>query len=164
MYCNKLLLKKLQNLHIELRTFILTIYFPGPVVNLPHAKDIGFLAYPSAHYMTTANTKVRFDKVDRNDGQGYNVKTGIFTSPVAGMYHFFWNLLSADTREYTVDLVLNGNQKIRNHAASRQHVTPSGSVYLRLKVGDQVYLQAAHSGGKINSGRYSTFGGELIRY
>ena len=107
---------------------------------------------------------MRFDKVDRNDGYGYSVKTGIFSAPVAGMYHFFWNILTASAAHCTVDLMLNGHQRIRSHAGNRAYVTPSGSIYLRLKKGDQVYLQMDRTGAKFHAGRYCTFGGELIRY
>ena len=134
------------------------------MVNLPLTKDVGFLAYPYSAITTASNTKLRFDRIDRNDGQGYNVKTGIFSAPVAGMYHFFFNLLAETSGGSTVDLMLNGKSKMRSHATNRLHGTPSGSVYLRLKIGDQVYLQADRSGGKIHAGRYCTFGGELIRY
>ena len=140
--------------------------FSGPVINLPHTKDVGFMVYPSAHITTTANAKLQFDRVDRNDGQGYSVKTGIFSAPVAGMYHLFWNFLSTSSGSHcSFDLKLNGNGKIYSHLTSgRNHDTASGSIYLRLKRGDQVYIQAANSGGRVHSGRWSTFGGELIRY
>ena len=140
------------------------IFFPGPVVNLPLTKDVGFLVYPSGYFITAQNAKLKFDREDRNDGQGYSVKTRIFSAPLAGMYHFFWNLLSDSTSAFRVDLMLNGNVKSHSYAGRRQFTTPSGSVYLRLKKGDQVYLQAGQSGGKVHASRYSTFGGELIRY
>ena len=118
----------------------------------------------SKHTATGKNAKVQFDRVDRNDGQGYSVKTGIFTSPVAGMYHFFWNILSASSGEYTVELIMNGQIKISSHAAGRAYATPSASIYLRMKKGDEVYLRTDRSGGMVHSQKYSTFGGELIRY
>ena len=135
------------------------------MVNIPHTKDVGFLVFPLAHYTTTANAKLQFDKVDRNDGQGFNIKTGIFTSPVAGMYHFFWNFLSLSGSHCTITLLQDGKLKLRSRlTANRLYETPSGSIYLRLKKGEHVYLQANGAGGKFHYGRYSTFGGELIRY
>ena len=134
------------------------------MVNPPLTKDVGFLVYPSGFITTVKNSKVKFDKVDRNDGQGYSEKTGIFSAPVAGMYHFFWNLLSYGGRTNRIHLMLNGETKVISVViAKKMWVTPSGSVYLRLKKDDQVYLQADDSGGKYQLGRFTTFGGELIR-
>ena len=124
------------------------------------------MAYPSSDITTSSGAKLQFNRVDRNDGQGYNVSTGVFTAPVAGMYHFYWSLLFYNGGDVTIMFKLNGTQKVYSHRDTRDgtHSSTSGSIYLRLKVGDQVYLEAAGSGGKIHSGRVSTFGGELIRH
>ena len=124
------------------------------------------MAYPSNEITTTAKAKLKFNQVDKNDGQGYNVSTGVFTAPVAGMYHFYWSLLFYYGGDVTIDFKLNGTEKVRSYRNTDDGDTSStsGSIYLRLKVGDQVYLEADRAGGKIHNGRFSTFGGELIRH
>ena len=123
------------------------------------------MAYPVGVITTTANGKLNFNRIDRNDGQGYSASTGVFSAPVAGMYHFFWSLfLYGGTLR--IDFKLNGAEKVYSHRDTRDgtYSSTSGSIYLRLKVGDQVYLEADRDGGTIHPARYSTFGGELIRH
>ena len=123
------------------------------------------MAYPSNDITTTANGKLKFNQIDRNDGQGYSASTGVFSAPVAGMYHFYWSLLlySGNLR---IDFKLNGAVKVYSyrHPGDGRYSSTTGAIYLRLKVGDQVYLEASQSGGIINGDRFSTFGGELIRH
>ena len=124
------------------------------------------MAYPSHDITTITNAKIQFNRVDRNDGKGFNVNNGTFIAPVAGMYHFYWSLLFFSGKNVSIDFKLNGTEKVfsfRNTDDGIQSST-SGSIYLRLKVGDQVYLEADRSGGKINYERFSIFGGELIRH
>ena len=125
-----------------------------------------FTAYPSRTINTTANAKLQFDRIDRNDGQGYSLSTGVFTAPVAGMYHFYWSLLFILGGNVDIKFMLNGTRKVRSCRATvdGEISSTSGSIYLRLKVGDQVYLEADRDGGRVDSNRYSTFGGELIRH
>ena len=124
------------------------------------------MAYPSSRITTTGGGKLQFNRVDRNDGQGYSVSTGVFTVPVAGMYHFYWSLLFYNGGHVTIYFKLNGTLKVRSYRYTDDGTfsSTSGSIYLRLKVGDQVYLEAGQSGGMIHGSRYSTFGGELIRH
>ena len=124
------------------------------------------MAYPSNFITTTRGAKLQLNRVDRNDGRGYSASTGVFSAPVAGMYHFFWSLLFMSGKHVTIDFKLNGTEKVRSYRDTRDgyYSSTSGSIYLRLKVGDQVYLEADRDGGRIHYGRYSTFGGELIRH
>ena len=124
------------------------------------------MVYPSSYITTSSGAKLKFNQVDRNDGQGYKVSTGVFTAPVAGMYHFYWSLLFYSGGHVTIDFKLNGTEKVRSYRDTDGGTfsSTSGSIYLRLKVGDQVYLEADGSGGRVNGGRVSTFGGELIRH
>ena len=122
------------------------------------------MAYPSYHIATTRGAKLVFDRVDRNDGRGYSTNNGVFTAPVAGMYYFFWSLLYYNGGDVTIEFMLNGTKKVYSHATDVTYSHPSGSIYLRLKVGDRVYLEADSSGGYVHSERFSTFGGELIRH
>ena len=126
--------------------------------------DIGFMAYPSYNMSTNRGTKLWFDRVDRNDGGGYNVSNGIFTVPVAGVYHFFWNLDFYRGIYVIIAFMLNETKKVYSFATKMDYDQLSCSIYLRLKMGDRVYLEADSVGGYIRSERFSVFGGELIRH
>ena len=96
-------------------------------------------------------------------GNGYDTETGIFNAPVAGLYHFFWNILSMNgTKPCTIMLKHNGNLKLRSFIAPSEQQTSSGSIYLRLDSGDCVYLESQDAGGIIDDENYSSFGGELL--
>ena len=141
------------SLHVRLLVFICS-------------SDVGFMAYPSGYITTSSGAKLKFNLLDRNDGQGYKVNTGVFSAPVAGMYHFYWSLLFIRGKHVTIYFKLNGTRKVYSHRDTDDgtYSSTSGSIYLRLKIGDQVYLEADRDGGRIDYGRYSTFGGELIRH
>lgn len=39
-------------------------------------------------------TRIVFEIVDLNEGQGYNASTGIFTAPSGGIYVYDWTILA----------------------------------------------------------------------
>ena len=114
----------------------------GPVDSRVHTKDVGFLAYPSGHYTTTQNAIIRFDKMDTNEGRGYNPSSGKFAAPVEGMYHFYWSLLTFQSAVAELHLMLNGSQRLRSLLRTKYWDTATASIYLKLKKGDEVYLKA----------------------
>ena len=122
----------------------------------------------SSNFITTANGTIIFDDVGRNKGGGgYNNRTGVFTVPVTGVYHVYFSLLSEGGSESEIDLKFNEmpSAVIRTFiAASQKYHTPSASVYVRLNVGDKVYLKAFRSGAILDAVRYSSFGAQLIIY
>ena len=128
-------------------------------------QDVGFLAYISNYYTTSAGATIRFDKTDRNDGNGYDNSSGIFKVPVGGLYNVYWHTLPYAGKSCAIDLMVHGNEKLRSFAyLSQAYNTPTGFVNLRLAKGDKVYLKASDNGAKLKSGRYTTFGAELVRY
>ena len=133
---------------------------------IPTFTDVGFFAYTSGTFITTASQIIPFETVARNDGQGYNSTTSTFTAPVAGVYYFYWNILVYSSSGFGARLMQNGSEKIRHFykTSGWDSSNSGGSIYLRLKKGEKVYLKADKSGGKIAPNFYSYFGGELIRY
>ena len=129
-------------------------------------KDVGFLAYPKNNFNTTDREPVIFDGVIRNTGNGYDNRTGIFTVPVAGVYHIYFNLLADDEGVAAeIDILIN-NTIVPARAwieQSKYYWSASASAYARLSKADTVHLYAYHTGGIIYRKKYSTFGCELIK-
>ncbi|XP_060591453.1 collagen alpha-2(VIII) chain-like isoform X1 [Ruditapes philippinarum] len=68
--------------HDELRPEIATIKDKSLI------PIVGFNARLSSIGTVTARGRVVFDTVITNQGEGYNISTGIFTSPYTGLYFF----------------------------------------------------------------------------
>ena len=124
--------------------------------------DVGFVVYPLSAINTTLYGALKFDMIERNVGNGYNSSTGKFYAPMGGLYHFYFSLMGDQSGYVVIGLLKNYAYETR--AAISKNGTTSCSIYMRMQYGDNVYLEADRSGGKIHEGRYSTFGGELIRY
>ena len=127
----------------SIRKFNFSLY----VLVLIYSSDVGFMAYPSSIIITFYRGKLLFDQLDRNDGEGYNVSTGVFTAPMAGMYHFFWSLLFNRGENVAIAFELNATRKVLIYRDTEEgtYSSTSGSIYLRLTVGDQGYLLADQS-------------------
>jgi len=110
---------------------------------------------------------IHFDKAPVNEGGAFNLTSGIFTVPVAGIYHFDFSALKDSSEKYVyIDLQVNGDNVAL--AATQQSATGSRDVVslsasLRLAAGDRVNLY--HSGSSVlydNSAHWTHFSGWLV--
>lgn len=54
-----------------------------------HSRRISFSVYVKSNVLTLgAGQTIKYDAILRNDGNGYDNRTGVFTCPVAGTYMF----------------------------------------------------------------------------
>jgi len=112
-----------------------------------------------------------FSSVFLNSGNHYSNSTGVFTCPVAGIYHFSCTMLVDDNAStnstYYVDIRKNGNQVTRlgydfrpNTETNAYHPYLAGSVTFSAAASDEItiYMNAGgfHVGGEAN------FSGHLI--
>ncbi|XP_061198307.1 multimerin-1-like [Saccostrea echinata] len=105
-------------------------------------------------------TKVVFETVDLNEGQGYNASTGIFTAPYGGLYVFDWTTLAWEGQVAYTSLVVNGSYKSWNHCqdVSKTWLPCSKMTIARLNRRDKVWI-GVFSGPANMYKQYTSFSG-----
>ncbi|XP_062591761.1 complement C1q-like protein 4 [Saccostrea cucullata] len=93
------------------------------------------------------NAKVVFETVVLNEGNGYDAKSGIFTTPTSGIYVFDWTAAAPGARHAYTALRVNGIGKAWTncHYGGNKWMTCSKMVVLKLKKGDKVQI-VVHNG------------------
>ncbi|XP_062591707.1 multimerin-1-like [Saccostrea cucullata] len=106
-------------------------------------------------------TKVVFESVDLNEGQGYNASTGIFTAPYGGLYVFDWTTLAWQGQVAFTALAVNSSYKSWNHCHdinSKTWLPCSKMTVVRLNQGDKVWI-GVFSGPANMYRQYTSFSG-----
>nr|XP_034325206.1 uncharacterized protein LOC105348818 isoform X2 [Crassostrea gigas] len=105
--------------------------------------------------------RVVFETVDLNEGQGYNVSTGIFTAPSGGIYVFDWTTLAWIGQYAYTSLVVNDQFKSWNHChdgTSKTSLPCSKMTVVKLKRGDKVWIGVFGGPANMNQ-QYTSFSG-----
>ncbi|XP_053374384.1 complement C1q tumor necrosis factor-related protein 6-like [Mercenaria mercenaria] len=104
-----------------------------------------------------------------NEGNAYNVHTGVFTAPTNGVYLFTFAVENYDDHRIWVKIVVNGELRstVVIHPYPGYRTMGSNSVVLRLKAGESVWtaVDSAESGDSIEGSsqmRATTFSGVLL--
>ncbi|CAL1526605.1 unnamed protein product [Lymnaea stagnalis] len=128
-------------------------------------QEIAFSVGLSHHENLSANQKVVYDTVFANVGGAYDIKTGIFTCPTAGLYVFQFHALSHSSGNMWLELHQNYNYvaSIWGHI-DNEYSAAGNSVILRLAKDDQVFVVAADDTALYGTAQeiYGTFSGFLI--
>ncbi|XP_076079003.1 heavy metal-binding protein HIP-like [Mytilus galloprovincialis] len=82
----------------------------------------------------------KFDNVILNRGNGYDPKTGKFTAPKSGLYHFSFTIMSNGGSDLHMGVAKNGKYLISLYATKTHGDTGTANPVLELKEGDTVYL------------------------
>ncbi|KAL3886571.1 hypothetical protein ACJMK2_026556 [Sinanodonta woodiana] len=127
-------------------------------------RKAAFTAMFSYHPVSiTPGRSLLFDRVDYNEGNAYDAKTGIFTCPVSGTYFFFTNLISIyHTGPQETEIVLEGQGKGKTHAYNEEnHDQGSTAASLHCNAGQRVWVQAT-IGSQTWGEMFSSFTGVLL--
>ncbi|XP_017269115.1 eosinophil peroxidase [Kryptolebias marmoratus] len=110
--------------------------------------------------VSKAGTPISFVNVIYNDKDNYNSKTGYFTCEQPGIYEFEFNC-GIQQKSGSIDLLRNGDLVLHSFTTRRRgSITASGSIYIRLKKGDRVWLVASQGANRLTNDSYFT--GRLI--
>lgn len=137
-------------------------------------RSVHFYVFRKGNFVGPGGTPtLTFDEVQLNVGGAMNLKTGEFTAPVNGTYHFEFNCLKEenDPKKLSVylkvDRLESGTSSVvaSTHVANvSNHVSGSLTASLRLKSRDKVYLAIYGRGELFDNywARYTQFVGWLV--
>jgi len=158
------------------------------IVSLPHSYDmyfiVGFLRITkalrtptAAFYAYMSNNEnnpgrhhtIIFDHVIINYGNAYNRYTGIFTSPITGLYVFSYAITAYNGARIPVEIVKNAQVigSSLTYANSVYQHNAASTIVVQLSAGDSCFIRTSSSyspSGNIYSNAYvrSSFAGWLI--
>ncbi|XP_056599741.1 complement C1q tumor necrosis factor-related protein 6-like [Triplophysa dalaica] len=100
-----------------------------------------------------------------NQGNAYNPSTGIFRTPVKGVYFFTINGHSLSSKPLGLRLFKNEEQMVTvyNHPHENRFETATNSIALNLEEGDDVYVRLRENTWIFNNENdHTTFVGHLL--
>ncbi|CAG2240733.1 unnamed protein product [Mytilus edulis] len=130
---------------------------------LKKGETIAFSAYRASSQSLSTGTKVLFNQVWTNVGNGYQPRTGIFIAPHEGLYHFSAVVMSTNSAQLFLKMYHNKIATSGSDILGDGYKTGSFDVVLYLQERDEVYI--ASTGGYTiysDSDKYITFSGHSI--
>ncbi|KAK3590478.1 hypothetical protein CHS0354_015645 [Potamilus streckersoni] len=112
---------------------------------------------------------IRFPTTLLNDGNAYNIHTGIFTVPTDGTYLFIFSIVRFHPTQLVAKLVVDNSGKvdaIADPAHDGNEHQGTNAAILRLQKGQSVWVEAYHVEAEtlfsLPNERYCTFSGVLL--
>nr|CBX41721.1 putative C1q domain containing protein MgC1q72 [Mytilus galloprovincialis] len=124
-----------------------------------------FSVYRNSPQSLSSSTVVKFDRVWTNNLNGYDVSTGVFTVPVAGLYHFSAVVMSESDKQLFLNLWHNDSKTAGSLSSGNGYKTGTFDVVLDVKKGDRIYIRCRDNNAQkiySDTDNYSTFSGYLI--
>uniref|UniRef100_K1R4Q7 Collagen alpha-2(VIII) chain n=1 Tax=Magallana gigas TaxID=29159 RepID=K1R4Q7_MAGGI len=134
-------------------------------VNECKGKTIAFHAIlPSDVTNTPINTIIKFQKVQVNEGGGYNPATGKFTAPVDGVYSFSWTYHTNKGSVAYLGGYVDGTIRtyIGTYTQANTWQSQTGNLVIKLKKGSQFWVQTYLQTVQHLSGKYTFLSGYKI--
>ncbi|CAG2223530.1 C1QL [Mytilus edulis] len=126
-------------------------------------ETVAFSAYRKSHQDLSKGTKILFNQVWTNVGNGYNPSTGIFTAPNACLYHITAVVMSAHGDDLYLRLYHNGLAMSGSYNDGDGYKTGTFDIVLNLQKGDKVYIAAQRIDKIYSDGNtYVTFSGHSV--
>lgn len=90
------------------------------------------------------NTIIKFQKVELNEGRGYDPATGKFTAPVDGVYSFSWTYHTNKGSIAYLGGFVDGTQRtyIGTWTQASGWQSTTGNFVIKLKKGNQFWVQS----------------------
>ncbi|XP_038588416.1 complement C1q-like protein 4 [Micropterus salmoides] len=104
-----------------------------------------------------------FNKTVTNIGKAYNAPSGIFTAPVEGLYYFTF-FYCAGEHKSGLSLMKNDETVVAtyNTTGSDRGDNSGNAAFLKLEVGDQVYVSLPGGYRVWGAGKTTSFSGFLV--
>ena len=113
--------------------------------------------------VTKANQVIVFNNILANMGGAYNASTGKFTAPRDGIYYFSWNVLKTSKLFQHIILTVDGASRFFSmRPGTQSYEIITGSLFLQLKKGNEVWLRAGQAGLKLHGHIHSSFSGFMF--
>ncbi|KAK3107526.1 hypothetical protein FSP39_016700, partial [Pinctada imbricata] len=128
----------------------------------------GFYAYATQRQNLYSQQVIKFDYVETNVGNCFDVTTGKFRAPVRGLYFFDGNIMAAPGHYIHIEMVKNGRRVASIFAAKGEYPyddnTGSAAINLVLQKGEEVWLRDQNDpdGEAVVTDPYAMFSGFLI--
>ncbi|XP_061195746.1 uncharacterized protein LOC133203970 [Saccostrea echinata] len=120
----------------------------------------------SSKYNLGSNQVVLFEEILLNKGNAYNTKSGKFTAPIDGIYHFDWTTLAGVSKRFITLLVREGSTMGVNYCAditnNQEHGQCSSSAIVQMKANQTVWIQTYSTNGKAVIGDWCYFSGHIL--
>ncbi|KAK3093600.1 hypothetical protein FSP39_017952 [Pinctada imbricata] len=115
---------------------------------------------------TMSGTKLIFDRIFINIGNGYHETTGVFNAPKSGIYVFYYYALSTQNKVIYVDLYHNYHyvNSLYGHI-SNGYANGGNAATLELMSGDTVYIKVRDTNSEFYGSSdeiYCTFSGHFV--
>lgn len=124
-----------------------------------HHNSVSFYVYMSGNKINIKRyEKLIYDAAITNDGNGYDVQTGVFTVPQTGQYVFTWSTTVWVRSAYETQLMINGDVKGFSFADAGEATdadTSTGVIVVKAQKGDRVYVRTGtYVRNRMQSGEY----------
>lgn len=143
---------------------MISVFFVGDIKNKLGEPVAFFSRISQHHYNLPPGTIIKFDDAKLNIGEGFSSSSGKFQAPEQGLYFFTWNYLIRTGTNAYIGAYVSGKQEVDTctYASFNSHILASGSLVVKLKTGDEVWLQVFYKQADFLHSTYTFFTGHKI--